>query len=78
MGQEQFHAMMPVISADLIHTITAKQNVTETEAIKLLYTSDLYAALEQEATKLWQYSTLMLYSLLEQEWKTGTIRFPDV
>ena len=78
MGQEQFHAMMPVISADLIHAITTKQNVTETEAIKLLYTSDLYAALEQEATKLWQYSTPMLYSLLEQEWETGTIRFPDV
>ncbi len=78
MGQEQFHAMMPVISADLIRTITTKQNVTETEAIKLLYTSDLYAALEQEATKLWQYSTPMLYSLLEQEWETGTIRFPDV
>ena len=78
MSQEKFNAMMPVISADIIYTIIAKQNVTENEAIKLLYTSKLYAALEQEETKIWQYSTPMLYSLLEQEWETGMIRFPDV
>ena len=78
MGQEQFHAMMPVISTDLVSTIAEKRNISESEAIKLLYSSKLYAALEQEVTKLWQYSTLMLYSLLEQEWETGTIRFPDV
>lgn len=78
MSQEKFNAIMPVISADIIYTIIAKQNVTENEAIKLLYTSKLYAALEQEETKIWQYSTPMLYSLLEQEWETGMIRFPDV
>lgn len=78
MSQEKFNAMMPVISADIIYTIIAKQDVTENEAIKLLYTSKLYAALEQEETKIWQYSTPMLYSLLEQEWETGMIRFPDV
>lgn len=78
MSHEKFNAMMPVISADIIYTIIAKQDVTENEAIKLLYSSKLYAALEQEETKIWQYSTPMLYSLLEQEWKTGIIRFPDV
>ena len=50
MGQEQFAAIMPYISA----------------------------ALEQEDTKVWQYSTDMLYSLLEQEERTGEIEFPDV
>lgn len=78
MSQETFNAMLPIISADLVYTISAKQNVAETEAILLLYASELYAALEQEETKLWQYSTPMLYALLEQEWKTGTICFPDV
>jgi hypothetical protein len=43
-----------------------------------LYDSKLYEALEQEENKLWQYSTPMLYALLEQEWKTGTICYPDV
>lgn len=78
MGQEQFIAMMPYISSDLVGMIATKNNVTEGEAITKLYASKLYALLEQEDTKLWQYSTEMLYSLFEQEEKTGTIIFPDV
>lgn len=78
MGQEQFNAMMPMISADIVSMIAAKRGVSESEAIKLLYASRLYAELEQEETKVWQYSTPMLYSLLEQEWQNGVIRFPDV
>ena len=78
MVQEQFNAMLPVISADIAKMIAQKKNISEKEAIKLLYTSKVYAALEQEDTKLWQYSTPMLYSLLEQEWESGTIRYPDV
>ena len=78
MSQEQFHAMMPVISADVIGMITTRRGVAESEAIRLLYNSKLYEALEKEENKLWQYSTPMLYSLLEQEWETGMIRYPDV
>lgn len=78
MGQGRFDAIMPVISADIVKMIVEKRNVPEKEAIKLLYVSKLYAALEMEETKVWQYSTPMLYSLLEQEWNSGTIRYPDV
>lgn len=78
MGQEQFVAMMPYISTDLVAMIAEKQHITEEEAIKKLYSSKLYAVLEKEETKVWQYSTQMLYSLLEQEGKTGNIQFPDV
>ena len=34
--------------------------------------------LSNDITKVWQYSTNMLYSLLEQEERTGEIEFPDV
>lgn len=78
MGQEQFIAIMPYICSDLVGMITTKNNITENEAITKLYASKLYALLEQEDTKLWQYSTDMLYSLFEQEEKMGTITFPDV
>ena len=78
MGQEQFNAIMPVISADLVNTIVSRRGITEEKAIKLLYTSRLYEILEREETKVWQYSTPMLYSLLEQEWQNGNICFPDV
>ena len=46
MGKEQFLAVMPYISADLIGMIAKKKQVTEDEAIAMLYASKLYAALE--------------------------------
>ena len=78
MGREQFIAILPYISTDLISLIAEKQNISEGAAIKKLYSSKLYEALENEETKIWQYSTQMLYSLFEQEEKNGDILFPDV
>ena len=78
MGQKQFAAIMPYISADLVSMIAEKQNIEPEKAIRKLYSSKLYAALEKEETKLWQYSTQMLYSLFEQEITSGNIVFPDV
>lgn len=75
MGQEQFVAMMPYICTDLLSLIVEKQNISEEDAIKKLYSSKLYAALENEKNKVWQYSTHMLYSLLEQEEKMGIFNF---
>ncbi len=78
MGQEQFTAIMPYISADLIGMIVKKQSISESDALSKLYASKLYASLEKEDTKVWQYSTEMLYSLFEREQKTGELTFPDV
>ncbi len=78
MGQEQFTAIMPYISADLIGMIAKKQSISESDALFKLYASKLYASLEKEDTKMWQYSTEMLYSLFEREEKTGELTFPDV
>lgn len=78
MSREQFIIIMPFIAADLVSFIAKKQNISEKTATKKLYASKLYALLEDEATKVWQYSTPMLYSLFEQEEKNGEIRFPDV
>ena len=78
MNPSQFAAIMPYISADLIGMIAEKENISENAAITKLYNSELYAILEQEDTKVWHYSTHMLYSLLKQEETTGKIEFPDV
>ncbi len=78
MGQDQFVAIMPYISADLIGMIAQKQGISEVEALSKLYSSKLYASLEQEDTKVWQYSTQMLYALFEREEKNGNLVFPDV
>ena len=77
MGQEKFVAMMPYISADLIYMIVNKQGISEEEAIKKLYASKLYAALENEETKVWQYSALMLAELFNEE-RAGRLSLPEV
>ena len=78
MGHEQFVAIMPYISADLVNMIAQKQNITEAGALNKLYSSRLYGLLEKEETKVWQYSTDMLYSLFVKEEQTGSLVFPDV
>lgn len=78
MGQKQFFAIMPFICADLVGMIAQREQIPENHALSKLYKSKLYSILEREETKLWQYSTEMLYSLFVQEERTGNIEFPDV
>ena len=78
MGQEQFAAIMPYICADLVAMISLKEDLPSEEAISRLYSSKLYELLESEDTKVWHYSTNMLYSLYAQGQRTGAIEFPDV
>lgn len=78
MGQEQYKAMMPIICADLVQLIMKKENISEDVAIAKLYSSEFYTVLEKEETKVWQYSTEMLYNLFDQEQKSGRIVYPDV
>jgi hypothetical protein len=77
-GHEQFIAIMPYISADLVSMIANKQNISEAEALNKLYSSKLYELLEKEETKVWQYSTDMLYALFTEEEQIGSLTFPDV
>jgi len=74
---EQFNALLAPISSDLAARIAEARKLQNPDAILTLYTSELYAALEREETKLWQYSTETLFSLFEQEQATGHIEYPE-
>lgn len=63
MTQVQFSALLPIICIDLIEMIAQKNSITDLEATVNLYQSRLYSSLEKESTKLWHYSTPMLYAL---------------
>jgi len=78
MSQEQFTALMPYIISDLVSLIAENDQISENIAMERLYNSQLSKLLEQEDLKLWQYSSHMLYSLYQQEQKTGNILFPEV
>ena len=77
MEKAKFAAIFPFICADLANMISKEENITE-EAISSLYASDLYAQLEKEETKLWQYSTPMLCQMYRKSIETGEIQYPDI
>ena len=78
MEKAKFAAILPFICTDLANMISKEDNITEEEAISGLYASDLYAQLEKEETKLWQYSTPMLYQIYRKSIETGEIQYPDI
>jgi hypothetical protein len=77
MKQEQFDSLLPHILEDLICMIVKNEKISDEKAVEKLYSSQLYACLEKEETKVWHLSTEALYSLLRQEEKEGKLSFPD-
>ncbi len=78
MDSKSFVVMMPTIISSLSEMIAKKQLISEEDATKRLYNSKLYEYLEKEETKVWHYSTLMLYNLYVEGEEKGKIDFPDV
>ncbi|MCL2844957.1 MAG: hypothetical protein FWE23_05855 [Chitinivibrionia bacterium] len=48
------------------------------EALAFIYNSQVFATLEDESTKIWHYSEILLFDLLMQEKATGKVDYPDV
>ena len=77
MEEKQLHGILTLILPQLIALIAEKQKIEELQATEELYQSELYALLEDEATKLWHLSPLMLYEMFAEEKQTGKITFPE-
>lgn len=77
MSEVSIKTMLEFIIPRLLWTIMEKQNLTESEALVQLYSSDLYQQLECEETKLWHLSVLSLYNLWLEEKETGKITYPE-
>jgi hypothetical protein len=72
----QFKATLELLIPLVIKEIINNRGVTPEKAFELLYSSVLYAVLEDEETKLWRLSPLTLANLLNEELETGDITFP--
>ena len=77
MDNQRFKAMLILLIPQLVKEIVDRENISETEATLSLYESDLYAALEEEETKLWHLSPKSLYELYAEEKATGKITYPE-
>lgn len=78
MNKKKFNSVFSIFISDLIKKIIEEKAVTEEEAIDYLYTSKLYKLLEDEQTKVWQYSTPLLYDLLKTEKEQGVLTLPQI
>lgn len=77
MENKRFEAILPIITAELISFIMKEESLGEDDAINRLYATRLYELLENEKTKVWQYSTYMLLELYNRE-KAGELILPEV
>lgn len=77
MEQKKFEAMLVLIVPKIIGLIVENHGVDEVTAARKFYESKLYSLLEEEDTKLWHLSPLMLFHMYDEEVKTGNITFPE-
>ena len=77
MDRAKFGAMLMLIVPQVIQLMIRNYGYDEVAASKRFYISQVYALLEQEETKLWQLSPMMLFHMFDEEMKTGTITFPE-
>ncbi|WP_444643228.1 hypothetical protein ACRQU7_01600 [Caproiciproducens sp. R1] len=77
MDKEKFDAVFPIIVAALTNRIAAENRISDEKAIAEFYTSQLYSVLENEQTKVWQYSTEKLYDLYRKEKENGSLELPE-
>ena len=77
MTKDQLPTFLAILIPRILSQLVVKKNITEQEAIRLFYNSDVYATLEKEETKLWHLSAETLYELLDEELITGTVLYPE-
>lgn len=65
--QENVHLLLPSKLSWMANMLAEDRGISIVEAMKILYSSDLYARLENEATKAWHLGPVALY----QDFQSG-------
>ena len=76
MRNKEFTALLTLLVSQTLGLIEGAKTVSPQAAAELLYSSELFAMLEREETKLWHLSAYALFDLLEEELSTGKITYP--
>ena len=74
---ESISSVIAIITPGILNLLIENRKISLEEASALLYSSQLYKALEDEKTKVWRLGYPLLYDLLEEELATGKISFPE-
>ena len=77
MADKKFEAILALVIPQVVNLIVRNHQISETEAIKDFYSSQVFSVLEREETKVWHFSTLTLYNMYDEERKNGSFEFPE-
>ena len=77
MNERSYETLLYVVTASVVNKIMELNKWAEDEAIEKFVCSKLYTYLEREETKVWQYSSLMLAILFNDE-QEGHLVLPEV
>lgn len=77
MEKKKFEAILILLVPQVVQLIVENYPYDEVTASKEFYSSKVYSFLEQEDTKLWHLSALTLFSMFDEEKRTGTFVFPE-
>ncbi len=77
MDAAKFSALLGIIIPQVTALIRQHYPYDEVTAVHAFYASKVYAALEDEATGVWHFSPMTLFSMFDEEQKTGDFAFPE-
>lgn len=77
MSERDYEILLYSVTASTVAKIMELNCWEEDEALERFTSSKLYSYLEKEETKVWQYSSLMLAKLFNEECR-GKLVFPKV
>ena len=77
MNERSFETLLYGVTSNAVAKIMELNDWTEDVAMERFSASKVYAFLEREETKVWQYSALMLATLFNEE-RTGRLILPEV
>ncbi len=77
MDSNRFPVILEIKASGLIEAYMQASGASLSQALNIVYHSQVYQTLEREETKLWHHSPLLLLDCLESELNTGTPEFPD-
>ncbi len=77
MNNEKFQGILTILIPSVVNLIAKKLLLSDIEATKLFYNSNVCAELHIEYTKVWQYSPLTIFNMFLLEQETGKVIYPD-
>ncbi len=77
MDKTKFEALLTVLVPQIVHLITENYPYDEIAATREFYSSQVYALLEEENTKLWHLSPLTIFNMFDEEKQTGSFTLPE-